>query len=47
MKLFALFLLLSFFGGIFLRDKHPAMQKILLLLTAAFMCVAYLFLNQI
>jgi hypothetical protein len=47
MKLFALFLLFLFFGGVLLRDKHPLIKKALLLITAAFLCIAYLYLDQI
>lgn len=47
MKLFLLLLFGSFFGGIFLWNRPGVWRVILLAAVSAFICYAYLFLNQI
>lgn len=47
MKLFLLFLFGSFFGGIYFWNRPAAWRIILLAVVSAFICYAYLYLDQI
>jgi hypothetical protein len=47
MKLFILFVMATFFAGIYFWDKRPRSRNVALLLLCLFVAFAYLFLDQI